>query len=124
MRPRWQFSLRELLLFMALLSVVVAVVAKEPLIASLCLTVAAPYLAIRAIPFVSRLARKRARWIMGFFVSAYTFSCVLLCLRAYQANEFDWRKWIALAALTGIGVVCACLAWTSRGQSILERGDE
>jgi hypothetical protein len=106
-----QFSLRGLLLFMALLAIVIAFAANQPRIASVCLVLAGPFLVTRAMPFVFRCAPRHARWIMAILGSVYSFTCALLCLRGLQATEFDWRMWLALAVLTAFSTLCLCISW-------------
>ena len=108
---RWQFSLRNLLIFTALLAAVIALAANQPRIASVCLLLAAPFLVGRAMPLVFLYAPGQARWIFAVISTAYSFACGGLCLRAFRVDEFDWRMWLALSALTAFGILCLCVAW-------------
>jgi hypothetical protein len=84
MKNRCQFSLRSLLLLMAVLAIAVVLAANRPCTASVCLLVAGPFLIGRGMPFACLHAPQQARWIMAGLVPAYSFACASLCLSGIQ----------------------------------------
>jgi hypothetical protein len=114
---RWQFSLRSLLGFTALLAAVIAIAANRPRTASVCLMLAAPFLVVRVMPLVFHYVPRQAHWIFAVVGAGYTFACASLFVAALRAEELGWRLWLVLSVLMAFGVLCFCLAWTGASQA-------
>jgi len=108
----WQFTLRSLFILTTLVAAAIAIVANYPLIASVLLLFAGPFVIARAMVLVLTHWPRQARWAMAVLGAGYSFVSAYLCLRAFQFSEIGWRMLLALGLLTSFGILCYWVAWS------------
>lgn len=108
--PRFQVSLRGLLAVTALIAVAIVLVVNYPLLTAMFLLFIGPTLVrASATPYVRRWTTRHVHWIVAVLQATYIFACCFFLFLAPLAR--DWRPYAWLAVLSGVAVVCACLAW-------------